>query len=51
MAFGALFEVAWNGDADDLFVQPSELQFHSSRNLLRSILGFGFFITLGMFAI
>lgn len=51
MAFGALFAVAWNGDADDLFVQPSELQFQSSRNLLQSILGFGFFITLGMFAI
>lgn len=33
MPFGALFELAWNGDVNDLFVQPSKLQFHSSRNL------------------
>lgn len=33
MPFGALFEVAWNGDADDPSVQPRKLQFHSSRNM------------------
>lgn len=45
MAFGALSEVAWNGGADDLFVQPSKLQFYSSRNLFMEYSdSWGFFL-------
>lgn len=43
MPFGALFELAWNGDVNDLFVQPSKLQFHSSRNLFMEYSIFGGF--------
>lgn len=43
MPFGALFEEAWNGGADDLFVQPRKLQFHSSRNLFMEYSVFGSF--------